>query len=236
MILVGGFVILLCLGKIARSVEICLNSRRQNTVRKTLDTVNNQLIEEKNFMLDCSPCCSTIFLYRTAEHPENHLFKSREKLAPIGPMVAYELSSVKKKLTNADMRVITEEDEEMYFPSMINSNKKPSRMQTDAVEDFEKDFQEGNHKIDPLPKLEKARDLIGDSKDVTESIQQYELKKATRSPRKDAQVGGDPNRKLQFSTFLNDSNKKYKIGSKHNPNLNARVREPENEAMAYKIQ
>lgn len=58
-------------------------------------------------------------------HPENYVFKSREKLAPIGPMLTYELSSVKKKLTSPEMRVITEEeDEDCYFPSMINSNKK----------------------------------------------------------------------------------------------------------------
>ena len=85
-------------------------------------------------------CCSSIFLYRTTIHPENYIFKSREKLAPIGPMLIYELSSAKKKMLSPEMRVITEEDDEVYFPSMINSNKKAKRSNSIKNDDFEKDF------------------------------------------------------------------------------------------------
>lgn len=83
------------------------------------------------------------------------MFKSREKLAPIGPMLTYELSSIKKKLASPEMRAITEEDEEAYVPSMIHSEKKRKRQDRRDMVEFEKDFWEGEHKIGALPKLEK---------------------------------------------------------------------------------
>lgn len=148
-----------------------MNQSRQKKIQAILEESNPELIESKSFMLECSECCSLIYLFRTSIHPENHLFKSREKLAPIGPMLAYEFSSVKKMLTNPDMRAITEEDEEVYFPSMIHSQKNGRQDAKKKGDDFENDFNEGDHKINELPRLERH------GEDPNGNFQNLELRK-----------------------------------------------------------
>lgn len=118
---------------------------RVSNIKRVLYYENENVMLEKKFFFEASTLGSYLLLYRAPLHSENHEFKSREKLAPMGNSQIYEMSSIAKNLDQIAMKAITEEDPESRIASRLNSGKKMSIMErklgsSSKKSNFELDF------------------------------------------------------------------------------------------------
>ena len=107
-----GVISWLILGFIFYNMENEKARHRVSMIRRILHYENEAFLLPKRFFFEPSTLGSYLLLYRAPLHDENHSFKKREKLAPMGNFSIYEMENVTKNLGNLEMRAITEEDTE----------------------------------------------------------------------------------------------------------------------------
>lgn len=123
-------------------------------------------------------------MYRAPLHPENHDFKSRDKVAPLGNTSMYEMSSVTKNLNNLHMRAITEENESR-ITSRLNTGKKLSYANMRKKSNGEIDFGDDSLFIKKMEE-ESGRKVSTHLRSTEKNIK---LKKsALKSPQNDSEL------------------------------------------------
>ena len=84
----------------------------------------SQALLEKRFFFEVSPLGSFLYLYRAPIHFENHKFKLRDRIAPMGVCKTQQYLRAAKEYENCEMNIIQEEENESKFTSKFSSAKK----------------------------------------------------------------------------------------------------------------
>ena len=109
---------------------------RVSKISRILHYENEALIE-KRFFFEVSPLGSFLYLYRAPIHFENHKFKFRARIAPMGVSKSQQILGTLKNYAEVDMKIIHEEENESKLSSKFNSAKKQPESMSQTLKDVQ---------------------------------------------------------------------------------------------------